>query len=292
MQFGPNAGFGPVREEDPGQPSTGKGLDAGSNDSRQASSRGMISMTDYLQAVFAMLGPGEERYAGPAAWLGLEEELGRTFPGDCKQIVDAYAPVQINGHLTLRQAGGTWARRSARRQTSGLIADGSPVTFLHARLDEEADLTRRCDGDGCGAWTAHGHTVDFCQGELSGFHSTIAVHVATTARPGHALTCSISRRPTPITLTAPNTPETEIVYGTAIRRATEWGALDGLGSRLSGRTPARTAHPQRIHRSREQAAGPSSEPDHRRRARHSSGQAIGPERIEGRPTSPYSSGTA
>ncbi|MFJ4863257.1 DUF6221 family protein [Streptomyces sp. NPDC088748] len=52
------------------------------------------------------------------------------------------------------------------------------VTFLHARLDEEADLARRSDGDGCGEWTAHGHTVDFCQGELSGLHPTIALHVA------------------------------------------------------------------------------------------------------------------
>lgn len=52
------------------------------------------------------------------------------------------------------------------------------VTFLHARLDEEAALARRCDGDGCGEWTAHGQTVDFCQGELPGFHPTIALHVA------------------------------------------------------------------------------------------------------------------
>ncbi|WP_234328012.1 DUF6221 family protein [Streptomyces sp. NRRL F-2664] len=52
------------------------------------------------------------------------------------------------------------------------------VTLLHARLDEEADLARRCEGDGCGEWTADGHTVDFCQGELSGFHSTIALHAA------------------------------------------------------------------------------------------------------------------
>ncbi|MEW1891132.1 DUF6221 family protein [Streptomyces sp. NBC_00523] len=52
------------------------------------------------------------------------------------------------------------------------------VTFLHARLDEEADLARRCDGDGCAEWTAHGHTVDFSRGVLSGFHPTIALHVA------------------------------------------------------------------------------------------------------------------
>ncbi|MGE6726811.1 DUF6221 family protein [Streptomyces niveus] len=52
------------------------------------------------------------------------------------------------------------------------------VPFLHARLDEEADLARRCGGDDCGEWTAHGHTVDFCQSELPGFHPTTALHVA------------------------------------------------------------------------------------------------------------------
>ncbi|WP_240654170.1 DUF6221 family protein [Streptomyces sp. AcE210] len=52
------------------------------------------------------------------------------------------------------------------------------MTFLHTRLDEEVGLARRCDGDGSGEWTAHGHAVDFCQGELSGFHPTIALHVA------------------------------------------------------------------------------------------------------------------
>ncbi|MFD8985270.1 DUF6221 family protein [Streptomyces sp. NPDC059564] len=52
------------------------------------------------------------------------------------------------------------------------------VTFLHVRLDEEADLARRCDGDGCGEWTAHGQTVDFGQEELSSFRPTIALHVA------------------------------------------------------------------------------------------------------------------
>ncbi|MGW8485361.1 DUF6221 family protein [Streptomyces sp. NPDC055886] len=39
-------------------------------------------------------------------------------------------------------------------------------------------MARRCDGDGCGRWSAQGHTVDFCQADLSGFHSTIAQHVA------------------------------------------------------------------------------------------------------------------
>ncbi|MFE1520157.1 DUF6221 family protein [[Kitasatospora] papulosa] len=53
------------------------------------------------------------------------------------------------------------------------------VRFIKARLDEEADLARRCDSDdGCGTWTTQGHTVDFCQADLSGFHPTIALHVA------------------------------------------------------------------------------------------------------------------
>ncbi|WP_071528846.1 DUF6221 family protein [Streptomyces mutabilis] len=49
---------------------------------------------------------------------------------------------------------------------------------MAAELGREAALARRCDGDGCGEWSAHGPTVDFCQMDLSGFHSTIALHVA------------------------------------------------------------------------------------------------------------------
>ncbi|MFD9575834.1 hypothetical protein ACFWBI_39230 [Streptomyces sp. NPDC059982] len=61
----------------------------------------MTAMTDYLQAVFAMLGPAENRCNDPAAWLHLEHEIGRRLPADYKAIVDAYAPVQLNGHLSL-----------------------------------------------------------------------------------------------------------------------------------------------------------------------------------------------
>ncbi|MER6393626.1 DUF6221 family protein [Streptomyces sp. NPDC001523] len=52
------------------------------------------------------------------------------------------------------------------------------VTYLKARLDDEADLARRCDGDGCGRWSAHGNTVEFCEVEISGFHPAIAQHLA------------------------------------------------------------------------------------------------------------------
>ncbi|WP_239475237.1 DUF6221 family protein [Streptomyces sp. CS131] len=60
------------------------------------------------------------------------------------------------------------------RSGRGLL---SVARFIEARLDEEADSARRCDGDGRGEWSAHGHTVDFCQVDLAGFHPTIA-HVA------------------------------------------------------------------------------------------------------------------
>lgn len=52
------------------------------------------------------------------------------------------------------------------------------VEFLRARLNEVAELAYQCDGDDCGQWTADGDTVDFCQMDLSGFHPTIAQHVA------------------------------------------------------------------------------------------------------------------
>ncbi|MFG2483809.1 SMI1/KNR4 family protein [Streptomyces virginiae] len=58
-------------------------------------------MTDRLRAVFDMLGPAENRFADPAAWLRLEQELGRTLPADYKALVDAYAPVQLHRHLYL-----------------------------------------------------------------------------------------------------------------------------------------------------------------------------------------------
>ncbi|MEV5571683.1 DUF6221 family protein [Spirillospora sp. NPDC052269] len=52
------------------------------------------------------------------------------------------------------------------------------VGFLRTRFDEDDDLARRSDGDGCGQWIANGWTVDFCQSDISGFHPTIAKHVA------------------------------------------------------------------------------------------------------------------
>ena len=91
----------------------------------------MTVMTDYLPALFAMLAPGEDRYADPAAWLSLEEELGRTFPADYKRIVDAYAPVQINGHLTLSHpASSRWNLGKEIRSASEVWADSTWESYI------------------------------------------------------------------------------------------------------------------------------------------------------------------
>lgn len=40
-------------------------------------------------------------HASAVAWEQLEGELGVVLPGDYKQVVDGYGPVQLNGHLFL-----------------------------------------------------------------------------------------------------------------------------------------------------------------------------------------------
>lgn len=54
-----------------------------------------------LGRVLGMLGEPSWRYRDPGAWHELEGELGVRFPADYKEIVDAYAPVHLNGHLYL-----------------------------------------------------------------------------------------------------------------------------------------------------------------------------------------------
>lgn len=94
-------------------------------------------MTDYLQAVVAMLGPGQGRYADPAAWLRLEREIGRAFPVDFKQVVDALAPVQINGHLTLSHpASGLWNLGEDIRTNSQVWADSTWESYVTGPDDD------------------------------------------------------------------------------------------------------------------------------------------------------------
>ena len=53
------------------------------------------------------------------------------------------------------------------------------VAFLKARLDEEGDVARRCDGAGFSAeLIAHGAAVDFGRGDLTGFLTAVARLVA------------------------------------------------------------------------------------------------------------------
>ncbi|KQX30471.1 MULTISPECIES: hypothetical protein [Streptomyces] len=58
-------------------------------------------MTGYLLAVMTMLGRPQNHYADPYAWDRLHAELGIRLPTDYQTLVDAYAPIQLNGHLYL-----------------------------------------------------------------------------------------------------------------------------------------------------------------------------------------------
>lgn len=55
----------------------------------------------HLDRVLDMLGEPPCRYGNPLAWRELENALGIALPEDYKEIVDSYAPVQINHHLYL-----------------------------------------------------------------------------------------------------------------------------------------------------------------------------------------------
>lgn len=65
-------------------------------------------MTHNLAAAMAMLGPAENRHADPAAWDLLHAELGIQLPPDYRIVVDAFAPIQINGHLYLSHPATEW----------------------------------------------------------------------------------------------------------------------------------------------------------------------------------------
>ncbi len=111
-------------------------------------------MTDYLQAgaVFAMLGPEEERFPKPAAWLRLEEDSARSFPTHYKQIVDANVPCRTTStYFTLSHPAShwrTWARRCARRMTltfmDSCTSSPAPPAVSVGRLDRglENDVRR------------------------------------------------------------------------------------------------------------------------------------------------------
>ncbi|MFD7554345.1 MULTISPECIES: hypothetical protein [unclassified Streptomyces] len=49
----------------------------------------------------AMLGQAQNRYADPSTWDRLHAEHAIRLPNDYQTLVDAYAPIQLNGHLPL-----------------------------------------------------------------------------------------------------------------------------------------------------------------------------------------------
>ncbi|MFH8364859.1 SMI1/KNR4 family protein [Streptomyces anulatus] len=100
-------------------------------------------MTDYLDAVMAMLGETQNRYADPSAWDRLHAQLGVQLPSDYRALVDAYAPIELNGHLYLSHPAterwnlGHWIRDTARAWSEvpwdDLHADEDPRLLLGLR---------------------------------------------------------------------------------------------------------------------------------------------------------------
>ncbi|MFG2978218.1 SMI1/KNR4 family protein [Streptomyces sp. NPDC048331] len=58
-------------------------------------------INDYHQAVVGLLGKPMHVFANHVAWQPIEESIGTSLPQDYKDLIDAYAPVQVNGHLRL-----------------------------------------------------------------------------------------------------------------------------------------------------------------------------------------------
>ncbi|MFF0751927.1 SMI1/KNR4 family protein [Streptomyces sp. NPDC004267] len=56
----------------------------------------------------AVLGEPRNVFAGHNAWQSVEDEMGVALPYDYKHLVDAYGPVQLNGHLYLEHPANTF----------------------------------------------------------------------------------------------------------------------------------------------------------------------------------------
>ncbi|MFD5470672.1 SMI1/KNR4 family protein [Streptomyces sp. NPDC127105] len=87
---------------------------------------------NYVGRVQEMLGEPPRRYRNPAAWRDLEGDLGVNLPADYKEIVDGYAPIQINCHLSLDHPAtgrwnlGAWIRSTADAWSQVEWDDGEP----------------------------------------------------------------------------------------------------------------------------------------------------------------------
>ncbi|MFI8103746.1 SMI1/KNR4 family protein [Streptomyces sp. NPDC086023] len=124
-------------------------------------------MTDYPAATMAMLGPAQNRYADPTAWDRLHAQLGIRLPTDYQTLVDAYAPIRLNGHLyLLHPATGRWNLGEWMTDT---IRAWSDVPWDELDLDADEDprvlfgLTELSFGTRTGLWpvasTDRGETI-------------------------------------------------------------------------------------------------------------------------------------
>ncbi|MFD5624364.1 SMI1/KNR4 family protein [Streptomyces yangpuensis] len=124
-------------------------------------------MTDYLAATMAMLGPTQNRYADPTARDRLHAQLGIRLPTDYQALVDAYAPVHLNGHLYLHHP--ATERWNLDRWITDTVRAWSDVPWDEHDLDADEDpralfgLTELSFGTGSGPWpiagTDRGETI-------------------------------------------------------------------------------------------------------------------------------------
>ncbi|MFC9705283.1 SMI1/KNR4 family protein [Streptomyces sp. NPDC056943] len=122
-------------------------------------------MTDYLAAAMAMLGPAQNRYADPAAWDQLHAELDVRLPTDYQTLVDAYAPIQLNGHLYLHHP--ATERWNLSQYIRGTVRAWSEVSWDGLDPDEDPrllfGLTELSFGTRDGLWpiagTDRGETI-------------------------------------------------------------------------------------------------------------------------------------
>ncbi|GHC73116.1 SMI1/KNR4 family protein [Streptomyces cinnamoneus] len=94
-------------------------------------------MTDYLTAAMAMLGPAPNRYADPDAWDRLRAELGVRLPSDYQVLVDAYAPVKLNGHLYLHHPATERWNLGQKIKDTIRAWSGVPWNDLNLEADED-----------------------------------------------------------------------------------------------------------------------------------------------------------
>ncbi|WP_393954744.1 SMI1/KNR4 family protein [Streptomyces murinus] len=90
-----------------------------------------------ISRLHGLLGSGRGIHASAGAWEQLEGELGVVLPGDYKQVVDGYGPVQINGHLFLSHPAtrswnlGAWMKSTVDAFSASDLSDARCPGFPH-----------------------------------------------------------------------------------------------------------------------------------------------------------------